>query len=320
MAHRLRVVRTVAALRRAIQQWRERGERIALVPTMGALHAGHLALVRAARRRARRVVVSIFVNPAQFAPHEDFASYPRSPDSDLAALAEMQVDLVWAPPVAVMYPPGFATRVVPEGPAMAGLEDKFRPHFFGGVTTVVGKLLIQCAPDFAMFGEKDYQQLKVVTRMAKDLDLPAKIVGVPTVRERDGLALSSRNAYLSASERAAAPALYRVLAECAGRIARIAGRERPYIAREDGRERPYVAREDGRERPYGELLARVLDEGGAAIERAGFALDYLEARHVDTLMPIASVEDGPIRLLVAARIGKTRLIDNIAVGQGANSE
>jgi pantoate--beta-alanine ligase len=309
MAHRLRVVRTVAALRRAIQQWRERGERIALVPTMGALHAGHLALVRAARRRARRVVVSIFVNPAQFAPHEDFASYPRSPDSDLAALAEMRVDLVWAPPVAVMYPPGFATRVVPEGPAMAGLEDKFRPHFFGGVTTVVGKLLIQCAPDFAMFGEKDYQQLKVVTRMAKDLDLPAKIVGVPTVRERDGLALSSRNAYLSASERAAAPALYRVLAECAGRIARIAGRERPYIARVDGRERP-----------YGELLARVLDEGGAAIERAGFALDYLEARHVDTLMPIASVEDGPIRLLVAARIGKTRLIDNIAVGQGANSE
>jgi pantoate--beta-alanine ligase len=294
MAHRLRVVRTVAALRRAIQQWRERGERIALVPTMGALHAGHLALVRAARRRARRVVVSIFVNPAQFAPHEDFASYPRSPDSDLAALAEMQVDLVWAPSVAVMYPPGFATRVVPEGPATAGLEDKFRPHFFGGVTTVVGKLLIQCAPDYAMFGEKDYQQLKVVTRLAKDLDLPAKIVGVPTVRERDGLALSSRNAYLSASEREAAPALHRVLKDCAGRIARI-------------------ARVDGRERPYGELLARVLDEGGAAIERAGFTLDYLEARHADTLVPMTSVKDGPIRLLVAARIGKTRLIDNIAV-------
>jgi pantoate--beta-alanine ligase len=316
MAHRLRVVRTVAALRRAIQQWRERGERIALVPTMGALHAGHLALVRAARRRARRVVVSIFVNPAQFAPHEDFASYPRSPDSDLAALAEMQVDLVWAPPVAVMYPPGFATRVVPEGPATAGLEDKFRPHFFGGVTTVVGKLLIQCAPDYAMFGEKDYQQLKVVTRLATDLDLPAKIVGVPTVREQDGLALSSRNAYLSASERAAAPALYRVLKDCAGRIA--------HIARADGRERPYIAHVEHqgvdarlgglcRDRPYGELLARVLDEGGAAIERAGFTLDYLEARHADTLLPVASVKDGPIRLLVAARIGKTRLIDNIAV-------
>ncbi len=291
MAHRLRVMRTVPALRSAIQQWRKRGERIALVPTMGALHAGHIALVRAARRRARRVVVSIFVNPAQFAPHEDFASYPRSLDSDLAALTEMQVDLAWAPSVAVMYPPGFATRVVPEGPATAGLEDKIRPHFFGGVATVVGKLLTQCAPDFAMFGEKDYQQLKVVTRMAKDLDLPVKIVGVPTVREQDGLALSSRNAYLSASERAAAPTLHQVLEECARRIARI----------------------DGRERPYGDLLARVLDEGGAAIERAGFALDYLEARHADTLEPIASVKDAPIRLLVAARIGKTRLIDNVAV-------
>jgi pantoate--beta-alanine ligase len=316
MAHRLRVMRTVPALRGAIQQWRKRGERIALVPTMGALHAGHIALVRAARRRARRVVVSIFVNPAQFAPHEDFASYPRSLDSDLAALTEMQVDLAWAPSVAVMYPPGFATRVVPEGPATAGLEDKFRPHFFGGVATVVGKLLTQCAPDFAMFGEKDYQQLKVVTRMAKDLDLPVKIVGVPTVREQDGLALSSRNAYLSASERAAAPTLHQVLEECARRIGHMAsddGRERPDVARKDGRERPDVASEDGRERPYGELLARVLDEGGAAIERAGFTLDYLEARHADTLERIEAVKDAPIRLLVAARIGKTRLIDNVAV-------
>jgi pantoate--beta-alanine ligase len=339
MAPRLRVVRTVPALRAAVGQWRKRGERIALVPTMGALHAGHLALVRAARRRARRLVVSIFVNPAQFAPHEDFASYPRTFDTDLAALSELAVDLIWAPPVAVMYPPGFATRIVPEGPAAVGLEDKFRPHFFGGVTTVVGKLLIQCAPDFAMFGEKDYQQLKVVTRLAKDLDLPLKIVGVPTVRERDGLALSSRNAYLSATERAAAPALHRVLTDCADRIARIAredgrerpygaredgrerpygaredGRERPYGAREDGRERPYGAREDGRERPYGELLARVLDEGGAAIERAGFTLDYLEARNADTLEPVTSAKAGPLRLLVAARIGKTRLIDNVAVG------
>src|SRR5260370_467661 len=201
---------------------------IALVPPMGALHAGHLALVRAARRRARRLIVSIFVNPAQFAPHEDFASYPRTFDTDLAALAEMPVDLVWAPPVEAMYPPGFATRIVPEGPATAGLEDKFRPHFFAGVTTVVGKLLIQCAPDFAMFGEKDYQQLKVVTRLVRDLDLPARIVGVPTVREKDGLALSSRNAYLSAVERAAAPTLNRVLRNCAAKIAS--------IAREDGRE------------------------------------------------------------------------------------
>jgi pantoate--beta-alanine ligase len=271
--------------------WRTAGEHIALVPTMGALHAGHLALVRAARRRARRLIVSIFVNPAQFAPHEDFASYPRTFDTDLAALTKMPVDLVWAPSVEAMYPPGFATRIVPEGPATAGLEDKIRPHFFAGVTTVVGKLLIQCAPDFAMFGEKDYQQLKVVTRLAHDLDLSAKIVGVPTVREKDGLALSSRNAYLSASERAAAPTLHRVLKDCAAKIARI----------------------DRRERPFGELLARVLDEGGGTIERAGFTLDYLEARHAETLLPIASIADGPIRLLVAARIGKTRLIDNVAV-------
>jgi pantoate--beta-alanine ligase len=283
MAHRMRVVRTIPALRRAVMPWRKQGQRVALVPTMGALHAGHLALVRAARKRARRVIVSIFVNPVQFAPHEDFGAYPRTFDTDVAALAEMAVDLVWAPTVAVMYPRGFATPIIPEGPAKAGLEDKFRPHFFGGVATVVGKLLIQCTPDFAMFGEKDYQQLKVVTRLAQDLDLPTKIVGVPTVRERDGLALSSRNAYLSASERAAAPALHQALEGCGARIAR------------------------------GELIARVLDKGGAAIERAGFALDYLEARHAETLQPVASLEEGPIRLLAAARIGKTRLIDNIAV-------
>jgi pantoate--beta-alanine ligase len=278
-----RIVRTLAALRRAVSPWRRADERIALVPTMGALHAGHLALVRTARRRAPRVIVSIFVNPAQFAPHEDLASYPRTFDADLKALAEMAVDLVWAPPAGVMYPSGFATRVALEGPATVGLEDKFRPHFFAGVATVVAKLLIQCAPDIALFGEKDYQQLKVVTRLVQDLDLPLRIVGVPTVREPDGLALSSRNSYLSARERAAAPKLHRVLADCAGKIAR------------------------------GELPARVLDEAGAAIERAGFALDYLEARHAETLQPVASVEDGPIRLLVAARIGKTRLIDNVAV-------
>jgi pantoate--beta-alanine ligase len=283
MPKRLPVVRTVSSLRRALAPWRRKGERIALVPTMGALHAGHLALVRAGRRRARRVVVSIFVNPAQFAPHEDFASYPRTFEADVAALAELAVDLIWAPTAVTMYPEGFATRIVPDGAASAGLEDRFRPHFFGGVATVVGKLLIQCSPDFATFGEKDYQQFKVVTQMARDLDLPTRIIGVPTVREKDGLALSSRNAYLSASERAAAPTLHRVLKDCAARIAR------------------------------GELLARVLDEGGAAIEAAGFALDYLEARHAQTLAPIASPTDGPIRLLVAARIGKTRLIDNVGV-------
>src|ERR1700694_1597692 len=177
MADRLRVMRTVATLRRAVMPWRKQGKGIALVPTMGALHAGHLALVRAARRRARRVVVSIFVNPAQFAPHEDFASYPRTLDTDLAALADMAVDLVWAPTVEAMYPPGFATRIVPEGPATAGLEDKFRPHFFGGVTTVVGKLFTQVRPDLAIFGEKDFQQLRVVTQMARDLDLGIKVIG-----------------------------------------------------------------------------------------------------------------------------------------------
>src|SRR5437762_8198298 len=175
MAHRLRVMRTVATLRRAVLPWRQAGEPIALVPTMGALHAGHLALVRAARRRARRVIVSIFVNPAQFMPNEDFASYPRSFDADVRVLGEMAVDLVWAPAAAVMYPPGFVTRIVPDGPAAAGLEDKFRPHFFSGVATVVAKLLVQCTPDFAMFGEKDYQQLKVVTRLVKDLDMPVTI-------------------------------------------------------------------------------------------------------------------------------------------------
>ena len=278
----IRIVRTLSTLRRAVARWRARGERIALVPTMGALHGGHLALVRAARRRAQRVIVSIFVNPAQFAPSEDFASYPRYFETDVRMLGELAVDLVWAPAAAVMYPPRFVTRVLPEGPATAGLEDKFRPHFFSGVATVVAKLLIQCTPDFAMFGEKDYQQLKVVTRLVKDLDLPVKIVPVATVREPDGLALSSRNGYLSASERAAASTLYRVLKECADKMAR------------------------------GEFLARVIDAGIDAIERAGFALDYLEARHAETLEPVSSVKDGPIRLLVAARIGKTRLIDNIA--------
>jgi pantoate--beta-alanine ligase len=242
-----------------------------------------MALVRQARRRARRVVVSIFVNPAQFAPTEDLANYPRTWDADLAALSEQAVDAVWAPSVEVMYPDGFATRIVPAGPATAGLEDRFRPHFFEGVATVVAKLLLQVAPDFALFGEKDYQQLKVVTAMAADLNIPVKIVGVPTVRERDGLAMSSRNAYLSASERAVAPILHAVLKECAGKL--------------------------GTGDPAGTVLA----QGRAQIEQSGFVLDYLEARHGETLAPIHTLADGPVRLLIAARLGHTRLIDNIAV-------
>lgn len=250
---------------------------------MGALHAGHLALVRLAQRRADRVIVSIFVNPTQFAPHEDLGTYPRTFAADLAALAKASADIVWAPAVETMYPQGFATRIVPEGPAKAGLEDAFRPHFFAGVATVVAKLLIQCEPDLALFGEKDFQQLKVVTRMTRDLSLPTRIVGAPTVREPDGLALSSRNAYLSPAERQAAPTLYRELRDCAAAIR------------------------------AGKPVAEVLAQGRDAIVRAGFTLDYLEARNAETLAPLGDVKAEPIRLLVAARVGKTRLIDNMAV-------
>jgi pantoate--beta-alanine ligase len=283
MDTRLKVVRTVPSLRGALEPYRKAGECIALVPTMGALHRGHMALVREAQRRAERVVVSIFVNPTQFAPHEDFASYPRRFQADIKVLRDTKIDIVWAPPVETMYSDGFATRIAPEGAAKAGLEDNFRPHFFGGVATVVAKLFTQVSPDIALFGQKDYQQLRVVTQLAKDLDLPIKVVGVPTVREPDGLALSSRNVYLSTAERAVAPMLHRVLKGCAARI------------------------------KSGEKIERVLNVGRIEIDVAGFALDYLEARHALTLAPIVSPNDGPVRLLVAARLGKTRLIDNIAV-------
>ena len=280
---RPRVIRTLPALARMLAQWRGRRHTIALVPTMGALHAGHLALVRIAQRRADRVIVSIFVNPTQFAPHEDLTTYPRTFAADVAALAALETDLVWAPGVETMYPSGFALRIVPEGPAKAGLEDASRPHFFTGVATVVAKLMIQCGPDIAVFGEKDYQQLKVVTQLARDLGLKTRIVGAPIVREPDGLALSSRNLYLSPSERAVAPTLRRVLAQCAKEIA------------------------------TGRPISSVLGEGRAVITQAGFELNYLEARHAETLAPLASSKEGPLRLLVAACIGKTRLIDNMAV-------
>jgi pantoate--beta-alanine ligase len=280
---RPRVIRTLPPLKRVIAELRARRKTIALVPTMGALHAGHLALVRKAQRRADCVIVSIFVNPAQFAPTEDLGTYPRTFAADLAALAKMKADLVWAPTVETMYPEGFATKIVPEGPAKAGLEDTFRPHFFAGVATVVAKLLLQCEPDVALFGEKDFQQLKVVTRLARDLSLPTRIVSAPTVREPDGLALSSRNAYLTASERHAAPTLNRVLRQCAEAI------------------------------HGGKPIAGALAQGREAIAKSGFALDYLEARNAETLAPLGDGRSEPIRLLVAARIGKTRLIDNIAV-------
>jgi pantoate--beta-alanine ligase len=278
-----RVVRTLPALQRALARWRAAHQTVALVPTMGALHSGHLSLVQLARRHARRVIVSIFVNPAQFAPSEDLASYPRNLDADIGALAGAGAELAWVPATETMYPAGFATRIVPEGPASVGLEDKFRPHFFAGVATVVAKLFSQCRPDVAVFGDKDFQQLKVVTALARDLDLGVEIVGAPIVRERDGLAMSSRNAYLSAQERAIAATLYSVLTDCAGKIA------------------------------GGADLADAIEQGRAAIARAGFVLDYLEARNADTLRPLALPKDGPIRLLVAARLGRTRLIDNVAV-------
>jgi pantoate--beta-alanine ligase len=280
---RPRVIRTLAALDRVLAPWRARRETIALVPTMGALHAGHLALVRLGRRRADHAMVSIFINPTQFAPHEDLKAYPRTLAADVAALAALNTDLVWAPTVETMYPAGFATRIVPEGAASVGLEDAFRPHFFAGVATVVAKLLIQCEPDIAVFGEKDYQQLKVVMQLVRDLGLKTRIVGAPIARERDGLALSSRNAYLSPREREVAPTLHRVLADCAENIA------------------------------TGRPIAGTLKRGRTMIAKAGFVLDYLEARHAETLLAVDSTDDGPLRLLVAARIGKTRLIDNVPV-------
>jgi pantoate--beta-alanine ligase len=277
------IVRTIPALRRALDGLRVRKATVALVPTMGALHDGHMSLVQLAKRRATRVVVSIFVNPTQFAPSEDFSSYPRTWKADLARLDAENVDLIWNPAVKTMYPDGFATSILTKGPAIAGLEDRFRPHFFGGVATVVGKLFTQVRPDVAIFGEKDFQQLRVVTRMAGDLDLAVKVVGSRTLRERDGLAMSSRNVYLSPEQRRVAPVLYRAMKASAKRLR------------------------------AGDDIAATMAGGADLIASTGFVLDYFEVRHADTLAPIASIYDGPMRILVAAKIGNTRLIDNIAV-------
>jgi pantoate--beta-alanine ligase len=253
------IVRTIPALRRAIESLRARKATNALVPTMGALHDGHVSLVRLAKRRATKVIVSIFVNPTQFAPSEDFGSYPRTWKADVAKLAAEDVDLIWNPDVKTMYPDGFATKILTAGPATADLEDRFRPHFFGGVATVVGKLFTQVRPDFAIFGEKDFQQLRVVTRMAGDLDLGVKVIGSRTVRERDGLAMSSRNVYLSPEQRRAAPELYRAMKQSAQAL-----------------------------RAGGDIKAAMAG-GAELITAAGFALDYFEVRHAETLLPITSV-------------------------------
>ena len=270
-------------LRARTARWRAAGESIALVPTMGALHEGHLALVRRAAELAPHVVVSIFVNPTQFAPNEDFGRYPRTLEADVAALEATPAELVYAPDAETMYPEGFSTRVVPQGGPADGLESITRPHFFGGVATIVTKLFNQVQPDIALFGEKDYQQLRVVERMARDLDLGVRVIGVPTLRESDGLALSSRNRYLSFSERHLAPVLHRALADAAAEIA------------------------------GGAPIAAVLAEARRALDMSGFTVDYFEARHAETLAPIASAAEGPIRLLTAAKLGSTRLIDNLAV-------
>jgi pantoate--beta-alanine ligase len=282
-ASRVEIVRDVASLRARLAEWRRAGETIGLVPTMGALHAGHVSLVNQAKKHARRTVMSVFVNPAQFAPSEDFAAYPRSLDADASLFAAAGGDLLFAPSLADMYPAGFATTVTLGGPAAAGLEDRFRPTHFAGVATVVAKLLNQCRSDFAVFGEKDFQQLKVVTQLARDLDFEVKIISAPTVREKDGLALSSRNVYLSAEERLRAPRLYTALCQCAHAIAR----DVP--------------------------IKTALDTACANLAEAQFAIDYVEARHAETLAPISSRCEGPLRLLAAARLGTTRLIDNIAV-------
>ncbi len=276
------VARSVAALRQTVAVWRLAGERIGLVPTMGALHAGHLALVAASQARCRRTVVSVFVNPKQFGPREDFSSYPRPEADDLDKLTQAGADIAFIPPVAEIYPEGFATTISVGGPS-AALCGAQRPGHFDGVATVVAKLLIQAAPDTVFFGEKDYQQLMVVRRMARDLDLPVEIVGVPTVREPDGLALSSRNVYLSVEERRIAPNLYRVMRQAAGDIAR---RAEP-----------------------GAVLRRAIAE----LTGAGFRVEYLELRDAASLEPLSAAPVTPARLLAAVHLGRTRLIDNIPI-------
>ena len=275
-----RIVRTLAELRQLTASWRKAGETSAIIPTMGALHEGHLALVRSGQIQARRTITSIFVNPTQFAPHEDFTRYPRDEAGDVARLASIGCDAVWAPSVEEMYRPGAATRIVPKGAAL-GLETDFRPHFFEGVATVCCKLFTQSQADFAIFGEKDYQQLCVVRQMVRDLDLPIEIVGLETVREADGLAMCSRNRYLSPQERATAVVINRVIVEAAATV-KAGGR------------------------------VDVAEKAGVAtLENAGFKVDYVAVRDANTLEAWDAKSDHAPRVLAAAWLGKTRLIDNV---------
>jgi pantoate--beta-alanine ligase len=281
----LPIVRTVPDLRRRLDAWRAEGQRIGLVPTMGALHEGHLSLIAQARARADRVIASLFVNPTQFAPGEDFEAYPRSEAQDAALLAGAGCDLLFAPTPDQIYPPGFSTTITVSG-VSAPLEGENRPSHFSGVATVVAKLLIQARPDVAVFGEKDYQQLQVIKRLARDLDLPTRIIGAPTVRAPDGLALSSRNAYLTPPEREIAANLNRVLLNLARVLAQ------------------------------GEPVAAAEAEAAEALMSAGFdVLEYVQARHAEDLSRLGPGPIGaaPARVLAAVRLGKTRLIDNRAV-------
>ena len=281
MTSPIQTARTVSDLRARLAKWRKVGESVALVPTMGALHGGHLSLVELAKSKADHVVVSIFVNPIQFGPREDFKLYPRDEAGDLVKLAKAGADLVFAPEVTEMYPQGFSTQVR-VGDLTEDLCGAARPNHFDGVATVVAKLLLQCAPDLAVFGEKDYQQLLVIRRLVRDLNVPVEIVPGPIVREKDGLALSSRNAYLSPSERKTAPLLYRTISEVAADLAQGRGCDDAVVA------------------------ARF------KLDAAGFRVDYVAVRDPDTLKPLS----GPVkraRVLAAAYLGKTRLIDNVPV-------
>ena len=280
----LPIVRTVADLRAQVRAWKAEGLRVGFTPTMGALHDGHLSLVRLAGERADRVIASIFVNPTQFAPHEDFDAYPRDEARDAALLDNAGCALLYAPSVAEMYLAGASTTVTVAG-VSGPLDGAARPSHFAGVATVVTKLLLQCEPDLAVFGEKDYQQLQVIRRLVSDLNIPVEIVGGPIVRAADGLALSSRNAYLTPAERDAAPGLSRTLAQAVERL------------------------------HAGMAIAPVEAEAMAALQAAGFThIDYVEVRDIHNLARLGPGRlEGPARLLAAAVLGRTRLIDNLAV-------
>lgn len=283
----LPAARSPAAVADRVAAWRAEGLQVGFVPTMGALHAGHLSLVRIAKARADRVVASVFVNPRQFAPGEDFAAYPRDEARDSGLLAETGCDLLYAPPVEAMYPEGAATTIVTAGPA-EGLESAARPHFFHGVATVVAKLFNQVRPDVAVFGEKDYQQLQVIRRLVIDLDLGVEILAGPTERDPDGLAMSSRNAYLDAAARAKAPALFAALARAAADLA------------------------------AGTAPTAAEAAATAALRQAGFdPVDYVAVRDADTLAAVETPTSGQaLRVLGAARLGPVRLIDNLAAVAG----